>query len=595
MSLLNDASLILVPSAIKTGELLVQKPLPNKFADETGNYDGNDPQGSANLTFTRASNASRVNSDGLVERVRTNILLYSQDYTQTAWTTLSNATLSSTTTVTPAGTTDAVRVTSTAATQDLRQVLTITNGVAYTNSAYIRRVSGTGTVSILDVNGAAISITLTSEWQRFSATGTAISTTGRFYVRLDVSGDVIEVWGCQMEVSDFGPTDYIPTTTSARSTFAGITVDGTSVPNVPRLDYSGGASCPSLLLEPQRTNLVTYSEQFDNAVWNKQNLTITANDTTSPDGYVNADKLTESSDVSAVSHYVNGNNFSVVTNTIYTFSVFAKSNGRGIQVRAQNASGNFAYVYVNYDLTLGVVDATAEGNAEYVDSDIQDYGNGWYRCILQMKYTDAGNTLGRFSAFTYNESINNHSYTGNGTSGIYLYGAQVEQGSYSSSYIGPTLGSAVTRLADAASKTGISSLIGQTEGTIYLNVQRLINQSGVIASVTDGSNNNRLRILTLTTDDFRILFQLNGNIVQYDQNVAVGSVNDFIKIAIAYKSGDIAVYVNGTLANSSSNALTISSTLIDYALGGVVATNIKEALLFPTRLTNAQLAELTTL
>jgi hypothetical protein len=73
MSLLNDASLILVPSAIKTGEVLVQKPLPNKFADETGNYDGNDPQGSANLTFTRASTATRVNSSGLIETVASNV------------------------------------------------------------------------------------------------------------------------------------------------------------------------------------------------------------------------------------------------------------------------------------------------------------------------------------------------------------------------------------------------------------------------------------------------------------------------------------------------------------------------------------------
>jgi hypothetical protein len=81
MSLLNDASLILVPSAIKTGEVLVQKPLPNKFADETGNYDGNDPQGSANLTFTRASSATRVGPDGLIEKVRTNLALYSEDYT----------------------------------------------------------------------------------------------------------------------------------------------------------------------------------------------------------------------------------------------------------------------------------------------------------------------------------------------------------------------------------------------------------------------------------------------------------------------------------------------------------------------------------
>jgi len=175
-----DASLVLMPSGYKTSVLFSERPMDT---------DGQ-------IAFSRASTATRVDASGLVEKVRENILLYSEDYTQAVWTSLSTATLSSTTTITPEGTTNAVRVTATAGPQDLRQVRTITNGAPYTNSAYIRRVSGTGNVSIIDVNGTELVITPTSEWRRFSITSTATSTTGWLYVRVDVSGDVIEVSGC---------------------------------------------------------------------------------------------------------------------------------------------------------------------------------------------------------------------------------------------------------------------------------------------------------------------------------------------------------------------------------------------------------------
>jgi hypothetical protein len=180
---------------------------------------------------------------------------------------------------------------------------------------------------------------------------------------------------------------------------------------------------------------------------------------------------------------------------------------------------------------------------------------------------------------------------------VAFWGAQLEAGAYATSYI-PTLAASVTRVADAASKTGISSLIGQTEGTLFAEIQRTgasaANQ--VIFALTDGTSNNRIRVLTTTDSRLRFLFQLNGGLIQYDFTTTALTFGATNKIAFAYKSGDIAVYVDGTQVNTSTNSLTISSTLIDLDLNGTAqGTRHAQAALFPTRLTNAQLSELTTL
>jgi hypothetical protein len=147
----------------------------------------------------------------------------------------------------------------------------------------ITETDGTVTASITSVGGGwyrcSLSTTLTTHNQvRLYVIN------GSTWADANVAGDGtsgIYVFGFQLETGDIA-TDYIPTTTAAVS--VGMTAD------VPRLDYLG-SSCPSLLLEPQRTNLALYSEQFDNAAWTKTNVTVTANDEVSPDGYVNADKL----------------------------------------------------------------------------------------------------------------------------------------------------------------------------------------------------------------------------------------------------------------------------------------------------------------
>ena len=570
MSLLNDASLILVPSAIKTGEVLVQKPLPNKFADETGNYDGNDPQGSANLTFTRASNASRVNADGLVERVRTNLNLYSNDFSNAAWV------KGGTTSVTPNAGTDPNGG------NNAWQVVMSAGGNLYQNSTpnwngtqsiYAKVASGSASIKMW--NGViGTSFTLTTSWQRLSVLNVNSSQYVNLYNDSGSSVTFLVAFG-QAETGDIA-TEYIPTTTAA--------VSVGPVSGLPRLDYSGG--CPALKLEPQRTNYATNSEAFSN--WSVSAGTITSNATTSPDGYVNADLFTEDT-TTGYHRFVNS--CTGATGSSKTYSVYAKWAGGTGRKWLTIDNGPIGW----FDIENGVT-----GNAAgSVQTSIQSVGNGWYRCI----YYNPASSVGTFFIGSANVNGGAGNHLGNGQPAFYVYGAQCEDNaSYATSYI-PTLGSAVTRLADSAYKTGISSLIGQTEGTVFLEMTPI-----------DLSNSYTERVIKIYGGGQEIGFQRYGN----DRLVCYGylggpsnewtfdiadvftSTTQSVKIAMAYKANDVAFYVNGVQKGIDSSASMFSTlSILAYADNGsgslICPQNIKQNLLFKTRLTNAQLAELTTL
>jgi hypothetical protein len=201
-------------------------------------------------------------------------------------------------------------------------------------------------------------------------------------------------------------------------------------------------------MEPQRTNLVTFSEQMDNAAWTKTNVTITANDEVSPDGYTNADKITDNAN--NTQHRVS-QTISVTSGTSYTASIFVKNDDKGDFAINFTASG-FSSTQIVFNLINGTV-TSGTGT-------IQDYGNGWYR----ISATEAANVTGS-GTIGFNLG-NGGSYVGSSQS-VFIYGAQLESSaSYPTSYI-PTNGTSVTRVADASFKTGISDLIGQTEGTLF--------------------------------------------------------------------------------------------------------------------------------
>lgn len=223
----------------------------------------------------------------------------------------------------------------------------------------------------------------------------------------------------------------------------------TALANEPRFDYTNG-SCPSILVEPQRTNLLLRSEEFDNATWTKTNSTITANATTSPTGTITADKLVENNTNS--SHYVLQSTGSLVIGNTYFVSVYLKAGERNRgRLRVSGASA----IEIAFNLQDGTV-SVANGI-------IQNMGNGWYKVGFSFVANDTTMiTVINLSNSTTGNSGFNYTYLGDNTSGLYVWGAQLEAGSNATSYI-PTVASTVTRNADVISKTGLSGITSITE------------------------------------------------------------------------------------------------------------------------------------
>jgi hypothetical protein len=572
------------------------------------------------LVFSRASSATRVASNGLIEKVRTNLFKYSEQFNQTsAWSFQGGATISANAGIAPDGTTtaDLLYPSINDSVVAVIQAITSASSVEYTQSVYVK-ASGKNFVALYTFDGttgAAMWVNLTTGaitngvgtnvsgrfatnvgngWWRIGFTDIGNGTTTYMHVyptdaassnSVTANGtDGILVWGAQLETGV--ATDYIATTSAA--------VSVGPVSGLPRLDYLN-STCPRLLLEPQRTNLASYSEQFDNAGWNKNNLTITANNLVSPDGYTNADTALETA-TSAFHDLIQ--NPSLTSGTTYTISSFVKAAGR-----------DYCYLFlsdgttpaaVKFNLATGVVLGTATGSP--VSSKIENYGNGWYRC--SMVYTSGATATGTLAVSATNSpALSLSGYAGDVTKGIAVYGAQLEASAYGTSYI-PTLGTSVTRVADAASKTGISSLIGQTEGTLFAEFNHDISVTAALDTRIHLSSGTTANWIFFAFPDggaklLRFFINDSSGALSFYSSAPVVQGNN--KVAFGYKSGDFVAYLNGVqvATNSTVRSIPVCSQidLQGGAPNGVAQerANIEQALLFKTRLTNESLAALTSL
>jgi hypothetical protein len=328
-----------------------------------------------------------------------------------------------------------------------------------------------------------------------------------------------------------------------------------------------------LLLEPQRTNLFNFSEQVDNAYWSKiGSLTITANTNVSPDGYTNADLVTTTASPARIQRAFTG-----LTAGTRTLSCFVKA-GTGSTFRINTFDG-----IVDKGATFNVATGVVTSSDTSVTATITNYGNGWYR--VTHNYTSAGTT---YSCQFFFDNVGTYQ----------VYGFQFEDlVAYATSYI-PTLGASVTRVADACSKTGISSLIGQTEGTLFvdfvwegLGTANVDNPIFSIGSQTYGTSN-----IAISNYNSALYGRVtNGTTIGAAVTFGAMTIGTRYKCAIGYASNDFVFYVNGL---NYGNDTSVSIPALSDAYFQNVYPNSKEvnqALLFKTRLTNAQLAELTSL
>ena len=422
-NLLEQASLVLIPSGYKEDVVYSEIPI----------------NGAGDMSFTRASNGTRINSQGLVETVPWNLVTYSEQFQNADWFGGGNGkpTMTDNFAEAPNGTMTASKMESATDGYQLRQNNAQEN-TQMNLSVWLRTNTGTKTIQLFlnNANTASQNITVTTTWTRYEVSGlvTTLSGSGRNglnTLEALTSGAYILVWGFQLSVG-LTAKPYFPTTDRL---------------NVPRLTYqNGGGGCPSLLLEKQSTNLQYYSQQFD--LWsNASDLTVSANATTSPDGTQNADKLNENS--SNGYHITGDSNFSSTAGTTYTMSFFAKASERSYaRILAPASSYNTDYAY--FDLTNGSV-SVSSGTAS-----MQSMGNGWYRCVWSLAAVSTSGGIGMWIGPARNMTDAYNTYTGTSGSGIFVYGAQLEASSYATSYI-PTTSSSATRVADLSTSDTIQT------------------------------------------------------------------------------------------------------------------------------------------
>jgi hypothetical protein len=372
---------------------------------------------------------------------------------------------------------------------------------------------------------------------------------------------------------------------------------------VPRLDYSQG-SCPALLLEPQRTNLLLYSEEFDNAYWSKANLNISGtpswiNALLSPDGTQNAEILIPNNTTNA--HQFAKTDVGYVADTNFTFSCFLKENG-------------FRYAALNVALRIGgtfqenasgLIDLQSKtitiitSNIIFRDVKVQnlgDFQNGFTRYSISVKTPISGSD--RLDVNIRCVDSSGASILGDNVGGFGVWGAQFEVGSNATSYI-PTTTTAVTRVADVASKTGISDLIGQTEGTLFVDYNRakIADSSGILEL---GEVNNEIAIWQNAPFQLRFFIRVNGSVFG---SRTFNFSDERLKIALTYQTDSYSVFLNGVKILENIDITSLSNSYNGFILGNrftnpafsAINSGINLTALWKTQLTDQECINLTTL
>ena len=363
--------------------------------------------------------------------------------------------------------------------------------------------------------------------------------------------------------------------------------------NVPRIDYTGGG-CPSILLEPQRTNLVLRSQEFDNASFQKNLSSIVANTTTAPDGTSTADTWT--GDGTNSQHSL-AQSVSATSGVAYTQSVFAKKGTNNfLQIVGTGTIYTTATVFANFDLDTGVVGLAGAG----ATSTITDFGNGWYRCTMTATATATTSGNG-FLLWLINSATSVRAESNSLATSVHLWGAQLEAGAYPTSYI-PTTTASVTRNTDTCVKTGISDLIGQTAGVLFVESAALFDDLTYRAiSISDGTSSNRLYLIYLIVSNQVQISGVTGGSFFLGPVFTLADETDFAKIALRYRVNDITLWVNGEKRGTDITSYLLPSvdfTRLGFDSGAGFSPfygKAKQVQLYKTYLSDAQMAALTTL
>jgi len=544
------------------------------------------------FTFSRSTTGTYTDSEGYIQEMPYNKLTYSNDFSNAAWGT-SSATISSGESGYD-GTNNAWSLNSSSEGY-LFQYLT--NETSNTLSIYAKAGS---------VNNIRLRFFGTSNGEGYFnlSNGTKGTTSGladssienvgngwyRCNISINTTISLVRIYPSVSSSSSSGTNGfvYIQNAQVNSGTSAKTYFPTTTRLNMPRVDYLNNSN-GSLILEPQRSNLVTYSESFDNAYWSNTRVTITANTTLTldPSGENSSELITQSaSDTNGGAFY----RFFSFSAASYTYSIFVKMKDVSFISIAEttSASGTVRRSWFNIQNgTLGTINSAHTAK-------IESYQNGWYRCSITFTATS-----GSYSILNYLSDADN-STTAVVNKGLYVYGAQLEQGSYATSYI-PTSGSSVTRNADVAGDSNFTP--SSNKATLFIEIKgddntKNRNVCGFRNGTTNqyglyfwGSDNNKFGFNSWSNDSYGIT-----NSTIFDGNThKIAAVFDFSDFTqnVLYIDGvkQTISQTRGTTSQRSQNKVSLSAPSPDEKPIQEVI-NFK---CFNTALTDAELAALTTL
>jgi hypothetical protein len=358
--------------------------------------------------------------------------------------------------------------------------------------------------------------------------------------------------------------------------------------DLPRFDFDPTTlACKGLLIEESRTNAITYSQDFGNAAWVRNITDVNTDVAASPDGTTNADKLIPTATSGVHGVYQDA---ALVNGTAYAFSGYFKADGyRRIMLRESTA---FGYA-VAFDLISGTVVGTSSATGV-----ITDAGNGWWRCT--MLFTSGWTNTSAMYAFVLPDngtSYGTATFTGDGTSGVLAYGAQLEIGAFATSYIANLATGTTTRNADDVSMTGtnFSSWYNQSEGTFQVDASATIPSSGsqTFIAVSDNTPSNYIGpyMLNVLGYVYHKIVTLGVNECEFAAAIGVTD-NSIFKYAFCYKQDSAQISVNTVLGggDASVNVPTVTMTEIgSRANSSWVNGHIRKILYWPQRLLNQEL------
>jgi len=539
------------------------------------------------VTFARASSATVTNSEGLIAYAPHNLLTYSQEFGNVVWTKISNGVGTIPTVTENAGTApdgtqtaDLVQLrlnggTTTSDFSSIYQLANVTSGLSYSLSFWAKSSDSISSylVQFRDDQSSTVAttVTVTGSWQRFTFSGTAVTTllNFRWWLRgaqgTSNSADIY-LWGAQLNIGALHPY-YVSVATAYQA---------------PRFDYDPvSLAAKGFLIEEQRTNLLINSGDLS-SVATTGTAVRTPNQLIAPDGTLTGSIFTGNG-VPAIATQT-----ATATASTMTFSCYVKvgvSSSRSTYqflMRNSTTATNFTIS------TFSVLDGSITGSGWSSAS----VGNNWYRLTYTNSVAQIINVGDLITC--YFGAIGGITYTSADSWGV--WGAQLEAGAFSTSYI-PTVAAQVTRAADVASMTGtnFSSWYNATEGTFFVNFRTnwgSATTSPNSAFVLSGDATQRINYIgagatSISSFDGTNIVPFAENVVGVNVRIATGLTASTNSIAAAFNGGAVAT---GTFTKT---GLITQLQIGSGGLSNVINGHIRRIMYFNTRLTNAQLEAIT--